>query len=224
MDRANQGNRLFNKDVEEYVGVADPLLAFPSRKNWKTAGASVGVSAVVHESYFDLSPYTLDDLTLVPLTCQLQDGMPYFYTLVNPANSGVGVWVIDVVSQERLDIEATLADIGTGNPPGSLTTTENFEQILMCNTRFMSIDAQVGVSNLLTANTAGKMGSNSPTAVEKLWLYRFVACGRGVAGITPGDAIVIPATRFVIGADIIREDEIPYLMRLKRSFELSTGP
>ena len=223
-DRAIQGNRLLSKDIGEYVGVVQPSLKLEDYKNWKEAGTGVGVTGVYHESYFDLSPYNLDDLTMVPLSCQLQDGMPYFYTLFDPLLTGVGAWVVDVISQERLDIDATFADISQGNPPGTLLTTENFEQILMCNTRYMSIDAQIGVSNLLTANTAGRMGSNSPTAAEKLWLYRFVAIGRGVAGVTPGDSIAIPATRFVIGADIIREDEIPYLMRLKRSFELSTGP
>ena len=224
MDRAIQGNRLLSKDVEEYVGQVQVSLELQPYKNWKSGGGSVGITGIYHEAYFDLSPYNLDDLTMVPLNCGLQDGMPYFYNLIDPLTAGVGAWVVDVISQERLDIEATFANIGQGNPPGTLLTTENFEQILMCDTRFMSIDAQVGVSNLLTANTAGKMGSNSPTAAEKLWLYRFVAIGRGVAGVTPGDSISIPATRFVVGADIIREDEIPYLMRLKRSFELSTGP
>ena len=66
--------------------------------------------------------------------------------------------------------------------------------------------------------TQGSFGSAEPTAVQKLWVYRVVLC----RGASDASTLLLPATRFVLASDIVKEEDLPYIMRLKRSYELST--
>ena len=214
MTRALTGNRILSKQISNYNGLSN-VGDFPGDKMWQpiVPGAGVGIYA---ETYFDLSGYELDDLTLVPKLIQLQDGMPYL------SGGGAGgltaLDVFDVVSQERLNPTAFSAYAAYGDYPSSPGSTDDWSQILFCNTRFMVPSAEFSFADLLVPATRGSFGSSEPTAVQKLWLYRIVIF-RGVNSEAP-QTLFVPATRFVLGAEIIDEPELEYMMRLKRSYEL----
>ena len=76
----------------------------------------------------------------------------------------------------------------------------------------------MGVSGLMVNARTVKFGSGNPTAVQKLWVYRIVIFLQ-----TPvaGDKLVIPATNVILLADVFKEDELVYMQRLKRSYELA---
>jgi hypothetical protein len=208
--RALTGQRILSMPISNYQGLrtAD---GWAGDKMWQPVGTA-GANGVCAETYFDLSAYELDDLTLVPQLIQLQDGLPYFSGQVE------GLDVYDVVSQERLDPnDFILYGIG-GEFPGSGYSKEDWSQILMCNTRFFAPTNEFQFADLLLPATQGSFGSSEPTAVQKLWVYRVVL----VRGAGEGSTLYVPATRFVLGADIVQEDDLPYMMRLKRSYELST--
>jgi len=220
--RALTGDRILTQNVPSYAGISDVTLAWSEANGWQSVGSSIGVSGLMYENYFDLSGYELDDLTLVPMAAKLQDGMPSFYTPAVPANTNQGLWVVDIISQERLDPEVVCTNIATANNlPGLSTTRDEFNQLIMCDARFMALDTTIGATTQLVTTTRGQFGSLSPTAVAKLWTYRFVLVGRGIMGIDPNDELSIPGTRFVLAANIIKEEELPYMMRLKRSYELA---
>jgi len=204
--RALTGSRLLHKNVPQtnWVNTQDPT------NGWQ---AVAGGGCLYYESYFDLSAYELDDLTLVPTAMSLQDGMPY------QASGTNAISVFDVISQERLNPADFILYTIEGNFPGSPGSTEDWSQILMCNTRLLGLSTQFADPTLLVPSTAGTFGSASPTAVQKLWIYRVIVPGAG-----SGDPIIIqvPASRFVLAADIVKEDDLPYMMRLKRSYELAT--
>ena len=143
---------------------------------------------------------------------QLQDGLPYF------TNGLTGLDVYDVVSQERLDPDAFISYATGGDYPSSPGSTDDWSQILFCNTRFMAPSTEFSFADLLLPATRGSFGSSEPTAVQKLWLYRIIVA-RGAIGVEAG-TLFVPATRFVLGAEIIDEPELEYMMRLKRSYEL----
>jgi hypothetical protein len=210
--RALTGKRILNKPIPHYGGTrtAD---GWPGSNGWGQVGTfAPGSNGVYFETYFDLSAYELDDLTLVPSLIQLQDGMPYFGVQLQ------SVEVFDVVSQERLDPNDFIQYTLSGDYPGSPGSKEDWRQILMCNTRFMTPQNDFQFADLLLPSTQGSFGSSEATAVQKLWLYRIVLCRAADEGST----MTLPATRFVLGADIIDEDDLSYMMRLKRSYELST--
>jgi hypothetical protein len=212
--RALTGNRLMHRDVPSTAATYNA-----GTNTWDvTNGWRVGptVRAVYHESYFDLSGYELDDLTTVPTVLMLQDSGQYF--LSNPFADSL-VTVLDIISEERLDPDTISTLSMTGDYPGTPGSTENYEQIKMCNVRGMTTQTEFGSITLLRPAFGGAYGSSSPTAVQKLWCYRVI---RIAATDLTGQVLFVPATRFVMGATIVQEKELPYMMRLKRSYELST--
>jgi len=210
-DRALTGDRVLSLDVPHYVGAyVDGALQWPGDNGWRSTS-----TGIYHEQYFDLSGYELDDLTLVPKFMQLQDGgSPYLGGL---GVSSLHVW--DIISQERLDPSQFFIYSVSGDNPGSPATTQDWTQILMCNKRYMTGQTVFSSANLFLPATSGSFGSSEPTAVAKLWCYRII-CTAGA--VQPGDILQIPATRFVLGGTVIDEPDLEYMMRLKRSYELST--
>jgi len=208
--RALTGERILSMPISNYQSIRTAT-GWAGDNMWEPVGTG-GANGVCAETYFDLSAYELDDLTLVPQLIQLQDGLPYFSGQVE------GLDVYDVVSQERLNPNDFIAYSITGDYPSSSGSKEDWTQILMCNTRFFAPTNEFQFADLLLPATQGSFGSSEPTAVQKLWLYRIVL----VRGAADGSTLYIPATRFVLGADIIQEEDLPYMMRLKRSYELST--
>jgi hypothetical protein len=89
----------------------------------------------------------------------------------------------------------------------------------MCNFRLLTPQTDFSITNLLLPATGGSLGSAEPTAVQKLWVYRVLI---PTATDLSTSTWVVPATRFVLGAEIVKEDDLPYMMRLKRSYELAT--
>ena len=205
--RAVTGNRILNMPISNYQG--NRLTGtWVGDKMWEP----VATNGVYAETYFDLSGYELDDLTLIPKLISLQDGMPYFATQIE------GLDVFDVVSQERLNVNDFIAYTIGGDYPSSPGSTEDWSQILFCNTRFLAVDNSISFADLMLPVTQGSFGSAEPTAVQKLWVYRVVLC----RGAQDASTLLLPATRFVLAADIVKEEDLPYMMRLKRSYELST--
>ena len=209
------GERLLTKNIPQFIGgiVEGQWVGTPEKLGWRSIGSDV----LYYETYFDLGAYTMDDLTAYPLLLELQDGMPYY----SDKNDG---WlnVVDIISQEKLDpITDFLVPMTELNIAGLPETKQDFTQILMANYRLFSPQVDFTATNLYLPATAGSFGSNEPTAVEKLWLYRFISFS-GNTPWTDGTTLQIPATRFIAAIDVRKEDDLPYMMRLKRSFELGT--
>lgn len=207
--RALTGNRILSKPISNYNATKDEVAGLPGSLDWQVDGGVLYV-----EDYFDLSGYELDDLTLVPRSIRLLDGGPVL-------SEAAGFHVFDIVSQERLtDIGTTFTGYALGglNYPSSKGSKDDWTQILFCNYRLFAPTTEFTFATLHTPATGGSFGSLEPTAVQKLWLYRvFVPLS-----LDPGMVVTIPATRFVISAEIIDEPDLEYMMRLKRSYELAT--
>ena len=170
---------------------------------------------IYYESFFDLSGYELDDLTTLIEMIQLQDSNAYF--LQNPFSDSL-VTVIDVVSEERLDPDTVSTLSAVGEYPGTSQSTHNFTQIKYCAVRGMVPQTDFQSASLLGNAFGGSYGSAAPTTASKLWVYRILR----IAGTDlTGQVLAVPATRFMLAANIIKETELPYLMRLKRSYELA---
>jgi len=208
--RALIGPRLLNHPV--------PGTAFiVGEGNQPTNGWEISTNGFLYyENYFDMAGLMLDDLTLVPTVTTLQDGYPY----VVQNTASLSVW--DIISTERLDIDYFLnytAAAGMSGP-GLSESKEDWNQIIMCNYRFMTLQTQFTDASLMLPATGGSFGSQSPTAARKLWIYRIVIDNGPQTGSPV--TIAIPGTRFIMGAEIVKEDDLEYMMRLKRSYELST--
>ena len=213
--RALEGPRVLQKSVDEYTGVFLDGYGFPAYKGWvpSTTGA-----ALMHEQFIDLSGYSNDQMTVIPTGATLQDPGYYITTGVSPVTS---VFVIDIISQEKLLVDDVEDDWRTtGNVPSMPTSREDFNQIIFGQARWMAPSTNFTFLTGLTPISQGQFGSASPTTVAKLWLYRFLIYGTIDA---TNDLLTCNATRFVIGATAVKEKDLTFLMRQKRSYELGTG-
>lgn len=214
-ERALTGGRQWTKDIPSTEATYSEVTGkFEATNGWEGGG-----NTAYYETYWDMSAYTLDDLTFFPISAVLQDGMPYGMAWSDVTD--IGLAVIDIVSQEKLDIPTVYQNfVGSKlNLPGQPLSQENFEQILMENFRFMLPQVDFTQVGLVLPATTGSFGSLQPTACEKLWIYRIILVQDTVR--TNGDRIIIPATRFIMSGTVVKEAELDYMMRLKRSYELS---
>lgn len=173
------------------------------------------------ESYFDLSGYELDDLTVGIVDARVQDPGVYTYSGLEDV-----FFCYDLYSQERLTIDDlkliksnhTLERMSSpGMPDGPLDRA----QIIFGLCRLFAKNANItGLPTMMLNARTVRFGSGNATAVQKLWCYRIVVFLQTPAN---GDRIVIPATNHIMIADVRKEDELPYMMRLRRSYELATG-
>ena len=184
--------------------------------NWQ---GLTNLPAFYNETYLDLSGYELDDLTAVPMDVKVQDPGVHIFT-----GSSQVFCIYDVLSQERLSEDdlrllaennRTNRQMGLGMPEGPLDRS----QVVFGLYRFFTNNvSQTGMPSLMLNARTVRFGSGQPTAVQKLWAYRIVIFAGEPA---PDVEVVIPAATFVMTANIVQEDTLPYMMRLKRSYELS---
>lgn len=213
---ALEGPRRLMLEVPHYQGDYATGV-FPDSLHWSNYGLT---NAIMFEGSLDLSGYELDKLTFVPQGSELQDPGRYIYDVGPAGYPIVDVEVLDIISQERLSLTAIDAALTLGNVPGMLGTTEDFSQIIMGNYRVMVVPNTTGTGiSLLVPQTGGTFGSGEATAASRLWLYRVVRIN-GAKGAS--DILKIPASRFLLVGTVVDEEELPYMMRLKRSFELAT--
>jgi hypothetical protein len=174
-----------------------------------------------HESYIDLSGYELEDLTVAPISVIVQDPGIYMFT-----GSPDVIAMYDLVTMERLS-EEDLANIKSNmttdvqSAPGMAKGPLDRSQIIFGQFRLLAQNTTVsGLPTMMLNARTVRFGSGNPTAVSKVWCYRILAF---VSTPAHNDRLTIPAATFVLNVDVVKEGELPYIMRLKRSYELATG-
>jgi len=208
--RALTGERTLSKDIPYYKGAYLTSTGWTGHNGWFTGAPGPAYQAVMYETYWDLSGYELDDLTLVPIAATVQD--PGAYT---SDDDGTPIMIVlDMISQERLDIEDITRNLSIENVPSMPTTTNDWNNITFGQYRLMMNTAEfneVGTLSWLTAKQ-NDFGSGSPCAVQKLWIYRYV-----LMKVNTTKVMTIPASRFVLNALIVSEPDNVYLQRLRRN-------
>ena len=207
---ALEGERTLSTMIQPFVGTRGAS-SWSTAEGWATP---TGVDIIYASSYFDLSGYTADDLTLFPLGITLPDPGRYM-----SSNANVPLQVIDIISQETLDASEMYTWITSNIMPGMLGTTVEWTQMIWGQYRtFLGQATFQGAGTEFLPASAGLFGSGSPTTVEKLYCYRFVV----MPFADEGDQLFIPASRFILSAVIAPEEEKAFLMRQKRSYELAS--
>lgn len=222
--RALTGQRMMHKEIPHLVMSWNPSegryernLAFPQANlGW----VSVGPYAHYHETYFDTSGYTLDFLTTMPISALVQEAGRYQITFPGT----VRMLVLDMITTERIDDVGQFAsEIFANEFPSFPQSTEDFSQIIYGRFReFAGITQGTTVQDIYAPVSNQQFGSLEPTTADKLWIYKLVL----FLGIpdSPDDPFSIakfPSSRFILNAEIVKEADLPFMMRQKRSYELS---
>ena len=208
--RALTGPRSLTQMIPELISIFGGE-AFSGYKGWL---ASATNPLVYFETYFDLTGYTLDDLTSMPIAAMLQDPGQYSTNATD-----LPMHVIDILSQERLNIDDVYTNLVANNLPGMLNSNNNFEQITFGNHRLFlaqTVFTNPSGVNLYLPASEMQFGSGDPVTVQKLWAYRIIASPGG----TTGNQLIVPASRFLLNIVVKKEEDKVYLQRLKRSYEL----
>lgn len=194
------------------------------------------------EDELDVAGWTKDDLTMFLRAAEVQQSGFYFCdTLNNLATPGqpqseirreyVLEWFaltsypIDMVGYWNT-LLASLAY--AGSPPYAPNFAEqitSFDNVIVGAMRYYTIDTTLTttIASPLILTQSHNFGSGSASASDKLYLYRYIQVPEpnDSPEIDSGAASVgIPSLRFVINADLNKEAEYQYLMRLKRSLDL----
>jgi len=211
--KALTGPRQLKLMVPEYLGTYSGG-EFPGYKTWFPV-----TNAICFEGKIDVN-LSLDDLTMFPQAAILQDPGIYYRTASpipeDPANDLI---VLDVIAVKQLNLTNVISELtALNNAPGMMETTDDFNQIIMGTFRHMGQNTQLATpSSIQTLIDAKDFSSASPFAQDSLWCYRIL-----IPRATDLSATYLscPASRFLIEVIVGQEENLPYLMRLKNSYEL----
>lgn len=218
--RALTGPRELKGMISEYSGTYQPGLGFPDFKSWK-AFASPGAAeklSVYAEIRADIN-LSLDRLTFFPESIFLQDPGVYYRTPAFDADIANDLLVLDIVSVKQLDMPTITQNIGSFNlAPGMLGSVDDFNQIIMGQFRLMGKNLNFSAASTIQSTMhRTDFSSASPFAQDSLWHYRILIPR---ASNFDGTFLGCPASRFIVQGVVGQEDELPYMMRLKNSYEL----
>ena len=222
--RALTGQRMMHKNLPRLEMEWDPaaggfaiLTTFPDNVlGWQKAGPFTHYI----EDYFDTSGYTMDFLTTMPMSSYVQEAGRYQVTFPGTLR----MLVLDLITTERINDIATFAGQIVGNEFPSFTeSTDDFSQLIYGRFReFTGITQGTAVQDVFAPVSNQQFGSLEATTADKLWIYKLVI----MLGI-PQDPdqnlsrAYFPGSRFILNAEIVKEGDLPFMMRQKRSYELT---
>jgi len=203
-----------------------------------SGGWTIDGNAARYETTIDLSGYERQDLTFFPYASFLQEGGFWIYT------NGAGCYTLDVLSSIPIDYD-TLYGLMVGQcSPGFIPlsfsptypiNTQNPDTVMHSQFRTQSRNIQFPGNFFLDTELEAFGSSLEPTAADKLYFYRVVILlqdadpSPGDPSATPpippgepyGTDLLIPAGRLKIPGKMMKEPDLEYMMRLKRSYELA---
>lgn len=205
---------------------------------------SGGTTAWVHETVINLQGYAMQDLTTFFRQSFEQQGasrsVTWSATSAKPLTSANSVYFeITIISSVPLNddnLTTTLA-VAPGFIPAGATPVAGFDygnfdrdQIIHGRYCVYGPDTVLG-SDPLTADGFAYMrviqeydfSSLEPIATDKLYCYRVLAYSASftLGGNGALTSVAVPPKRILLDATMQEEAEIPYLMRLKRGYELA---
>lgn len=175
---------------------------------------------VLHwEGSIDLSGYALDRKTLYPMTALYQKAASY----VNFGGSSITeLLVVTSIPISTVDLLAYVGNLtGPGFTQSSATGAEqqDWTTVLFGQTNVYMINSTLpalGVTQLINSDSYGSL---SPTAADKLYVYKVVVPGT-LSGVI-GQSLAVASSRIIIPGSMMQEPKLEYMMRLKRSYELA---
>jgi hypothetical protein len=197
--------------TEEEVNIADT----DRGEGWASTVLTIGgvhYGLVYNIQTWDLTGYTLQDMTLYPQGVLFQDmGMGPGMVPLSPERLSRAT----IVSNWPLNEEALsdLGGLGHWHLPGSLSSTFNLDNIISGRRQDYFTMTNYS-SNVLVKQKESGYGSGDSTAGSKMWFcdaYLFPLVLNGQLSI-PDSAVVVPSL-------VDKEPDLEYMMRLSRSLE-----
>lgn len=197
-------------------GAADPVWTGVTDINgWNNP---LGGTTLFWTGTIDLGGYAREMKTFYPSAGMTQQGM------VTRQIAGDGIYVVTVVSSTPIDLNtlflSTLGGSGLGflDFDGLGLNQQNWETVLFNETQLYvnNVNISPNTIGIQQGLTVQQTGSLSPTATDTLYIVKMVVPqGPGMT------EMAIPASRVIMPGKFGTEPDVEYMMRLKRSVELS---
>ena len=194
---------------------ADVNIAAASAEGWEATTITVGAvvyGLVYNIQSWDLSGYTLQDMTLFPQGVLFQD-MGYGPAMLPLAPERleratiVSNWPINEDDLTKLN------SLAQWNLPGTNGSTFNLDNII--SARYEAYFTMTNyANNVLIKQKETNYGSGDSTAAERMWL-----CDAYLFPLVLNAQVSIPDSAIVMPSIVAKEPELEYMMRLARSLE-----
>jgi len=167
----------------------------------------------VMSSYYDLSGYTLDDLTAFFAGVTIQEEFTPHGTMTG--------FIVDMVTTHQLSstdiINAHFTDpTSTLDLPGFNLSTFDMNQVIFARTRTFNTSAEWGQ---ISEYGRTQWGTCSAATSEKIYLTRIIYTA---IPIIPA-VLNVPPCNYVTSIVVGREPDLTFMMRQRRSYEEATG-
>jgi len=168
-------------------------------------------NAAVQRNYFDLSGYNLEDLTTFVQGIEIQDPGPL-------AGNDTADELLEIVSSEFIsDAEIVAFITGAGfSGPGYSLSTNNMDQVVYGRRRTYYLHVPPTTPIIPFLHSTNMWGTANALTSDKVHITRILLT-TSINSVT-----YVSDTNVVMVAIISKEKTLPYLMRQKRSYELST--
>jgi len=189
------------------------ITILPGEPYYATSGQgweAIDATTFASRNYFDLSGYTVEDLTLLIQNVAIQEGFS--------AHGSMSVaWVVDLITTEFVrddDITKAVANF-TGPMPGFLGSRFDMSQVVYGRVRTYASQTISSVPITALQHTGSTLfGTGTAFAGDKLHNTRIIFFS-GLAN----EFISVPHSAYVVGGIVVKEKDLSYQQRLMQSFE-----
>lgn len=176
-----------------------------------------GSTILVWTGTIDLSGYTREMKTFYPSAAFTQKGP----ITREQGNGGTLLYtIVSTIPVEPMEVVESLAGSGgQGFIPFSTSAVgQNWETVLFAETDVLVTNSNItpNPSGVLQTLSSEQSGSLSPTAADTLYVLKLY-----LPLVQNQTSITIPPSRVIIPGKFGTEPDVEYMMRLKRSTELS---
>lgn len=193
---------------------ADPSVT-TATNGWEILGAATEQFAV-YRTYVDIVGWSKDDITAFTQGAAFQEGGPIYFT-------GGGILAMkcwDIISVNYIDDDAftdtsTMVQGVNWCPPGLSNSNYNLEEILVGRWREFSPDQNINTTRQVGS---GVWGAGDATAGDRIYITKVFWLNSAMG---TGDRLVIPDSAVVIPTLLVKESDLVYLERLRRSYVLA---
>jgi len=162
--------------------------------------------------YFDLSGYTREDETLFPQAVVIQEIQPI------AGGNVINARRLDLVTKKIVTTDDLANTMGTLTiaPPGSMHSRFSLEEVIFGRMQLWT--NLVDINNTAGQTQETQWGTGDATASEKLYITQAWYLPKSAS--LPEQSITIPEGAYVVPSLIVKEPDLEYIMRLKRSHDL----
>ena len=182
---------------------------------WRNLG-----NVLLWDGSIDLSGYALDRKTFYPSTAIYQQAYPYINFGGSSVSEMVLVTSIPISDNDLVGYISGLTAPGfTQDDTFGGDRQQDWTTVLFGQTNVYMINSTLPALGLTQLITSNKYGSLSPSAADKLYIYKL--CIPGTVSGEIGDSLSISSSRVIIPGSMMQEPKLEYMMRPKRSYELA---